>query len=72
MTSTPKRTMLCGKYWGKSGKMENAKMNEYEQFKHLLEYFVTHLEWLANKDTAFIGYEIYIKHLHNFRKAGHR
>lgn len=45
-------------------------MNEYEQFKHLLEYFVSHLEWLVNKDVTFPGYEIYIKHLHNFRKTG--
>lgn len=24
-------------------------MNEYIQFKHLLEYFVSHLEWAVNQ-----------------------
>ena len=73
MTSTPKRTMPCGKYWGKSGKMENAKMNEYEQFKHLLEYFVTHLEWLVNENVEFPGYAAYLKRLitqNNFYATG--
>jgi len=53
--------------------MENAKMNEYEQFKHLLEYFVTHLEWLVNKDVTFPGYMAYLKHLisqNNFYATG--
>ena len=53
--------------------MENIKMNEYKQFKHLLEYFVTHLEWLTNKDITFPGYTAYLKHLitqNNFYATG--
>ncbi|MFK8283848.1 McrB family protein [Capnocytophaga canis] len=48
-------------------------MNEIVKFKHLLEYFVTHLEWCQNEDVNFIGYEKYIKNLvekNKFRKAG--
>lgn len=46
---------------------------EVENFKHLLEYFVSHLEWCQNEDVNFIGYEKYIKNLvekNKFRKAG--
>lgn len=32
-----------------------------EQFKHLLEYFVSHLEYENNHDTSFVGYAQYIK-----------
>jgi 5-methylcytosine-specific restriction enzyme B len=38
-------------------------MNEYERFKHLLEYFVAHLEWLINSDINGRGYSIYIRPL---------
>lgn len=38
-------------------------MTEYEKFKKLLEYFVTHLEWLINKDTNNRGYNLYLKPL---------
>lgn len=38
-------------------------MNEYEKFKHLLEYFVTHLEWLINTDTSNRGYNSYLEPL---------
>jgi hypothetical protein len=38
-------------------------MNDYEKFKHLLEYFVTHLEWLINSDTNSRGYNSYLKPL---------
>ncbi len=38
-------------------------MNEYEKFKHLLEYFVTHLEWVLNSETSNRGYEKYLKPL---------
>ena len=38
-------------------------MNEYEKFKHLIEYFVTHLEWLVNSDTSNRGYNSYLKPL---------
>jgi 5-methylcytosine-specific restriction protein B len=48
-------------------------MNEYEQFKHLLEYFVAHLEWCVNEEQNTIGYQNYIKRLieeDNFKKTG--
>lgn len=38
-------------------------MTEYEKFKHLTEYFVTHLEWLINSDTNSRGYNSYLKPL---------
>lgn len=38
-------------------------MNENEKFKHLLEYFVTHLEWLIKSDTSNRGYNLYLKPL---------
>jgi 5-methylcytosine-specific restriction protein B len=38
-------------------------MNEYEKFKHLIEYFVTHLEWQINSDTSNRGYNSYLKPL---------
>lgn len=34
---------------------------EYLKFKRLLEYFVSHLEWIQNKQSSFIGYDKYIK-----------
>lgn len=36
---------------------------EYYQFKQLLEYFITHLEWAVNKSTNSRGYDTYIKPL---------
>ena len=48
--------------------MMNAKENKYINFKHLLEYFVSHLEWCNNNDTSFIGYNIYIKPLLDAKK----
>ena len=38
-------------------------MNEYDNFKHLLEYFVAHLEWLINSDINGRGHNEYIKPL---------
>ena len=38
-------------------------MTEYEKFKKLLEYFVTHLEWLINNDANNRGYNLYLKPL---------
>jgi hypothetical protein len=35
-------------------------MNKYEKFKHILEYFVAHLEWVTNKNTDARGYKTYI------------
>lgn len=34
---------------------------EYIKFKRLLEYFVSHLDWIQNKQSSFIGYDKYIK-----------
>lgn len=34
---------------------------EYLKFKKLLEYFVSHLDWIQNKQSSFIGYDKYIK-----------
>lgn len=39
----------------------NDMDNEYKNFKCLLEYFVSHLEYVQNQDTDFIGYNKYIK-----------
>ena len=38
-------------------------MDKYVAFKHILEYFVAHLEWLQNKDKNGPGYESYIEPL---------
>ena len=47
---------------------------EYQRFKHLLEYFVAHLEHIANDySDSSIGYEKYIKPLvegNNFKSSG--
>ena len=48
-------------------------MNNYEKFKFLLEYFVSHLEWVVNKDKKHIGFSHYIDPLiknGSFKKAG--
>lgn len=34
--------------------------SEYLNFKFLLEYFVSHLEWIVNNDTSYVGYKKYI------------
>ena len=41
-------------------------MNEYIQFKHLLEYFVSHLEWAVNQNPSHVGYQTYIAPIPNF------
>ena len=46
----------------------NMKKDKYINFKHLLEYFVSHLEWCNNGDTSFIGYDNYIKPLLDEKK----
>ena len=46
-------------------------MNEYEKFKHLLEYFVAHLEFCVTENKETIGYNKYIKPIgENFLRAG--
>ncbi len=35
-------------------------MNNYTQFKSILEYFIAHLEWLQNRDASTVGYQTYI------------
>lgn len=49
-------------------------MDRYSQFKHILEYFVAHLEWIQNGDPSGIGYAEYIASLvgkPNFKTSGH-
>lgn len=51
----------------------NMKEDKYTNFKHLLEYFVSHLEWCNKKDPSLIGYNNYIKPLidaNKFKLAG--
>ena len=45
-------------------------MDKYTKFKHLLEYFVSHLEWVVNNDISHAGYNTYISPIKNFKKAG--
>lgn len=50
---------------------ENEKL---DRFKHLLEYFVSHLEWRVNQNKSHAGYATYIQPLensHTFVKSGH-
>lgn len=49
------------------------KIKDIQRFKCLLEYFVTHLEYIINKDANFVGYEKYLKSLvetNVFKEAG--
>ena len=45
-------------------------MNEYIQFKHLLEYFVSHLEWVLNQNPSHVGYQTYIASIPDFKYSG--
>ena len=45
-------------------------MDKYNKFKHLLEYFVSHLEWVVNNDASHVGYNTYIYPIKNFKKGG--
>lgn len=45
-------------------------MDKYIKFKHLLEYFVAHLEWVVNYDPSYSGYQTYIAPIKNFKKSG--
>ena len=43
-------------------------MDKYAKFKHILEYFVAHLEWIQNHNTSGTGYSVYIAPLINQNK----
>ncbi len=45
-------------------------MNEYEKFKHLLEYFVAHLEFCVTENKENERYNEYIKPIKNLKKTG--
>ncbi len=45
-------------------------MNEYEKFKHLLEYFVAHLEYCVTGNESADSYTKYIKNIKNFNRGG--
>ncbi len=53
--------------------LEEIFNTTYTDFKHLLEYFVAHLEYVQNKTTSHIGYSKYIAPLikdNNFSYTG--
>ena len=53
--------------------LEVMSVTEYLKFKKLLEYFVSHLEWMNTKDTLNRGYANYIEPLiksNNFMQTG--
>lgn len=53
--------------------VEEYNLDNKYKFKCLLEYFVTHLEYIINKDANFVGYEKYLKSLvetNVFKKTG--
>ncbi len=45
-------------------------MNEYEKFKHLLEYFVAHLEYCVTGNESADSYTKYIKNIKIFNRGG--
>lgn len=45
-------------------------MDQYIKFKHLLEYFVAHLEFCVTNNTSNRGYGKYIKPLDEFKRGG--
>ena len=52
---------------------EDLKLKETKQFKHLLEYFVTHLEYIRTGDKNLPGYKEYLRRWidgGSFAKAG--
>lgn len=54
-------------------KSEQIKQPDLEKFKHLLEYFVTHLEYVQTEATSLPGYDEYLKTWvdnKNFAKSG--
>lgn len=48
----------------------SKNVDKYNKFKHLLEYFVSHLEWVVNKDISHAGYNTYISPIKDFKKSG--
>ena len=53
--------------------VEEYNLDNKYKFKCLLEYFVTHLEYIINEDANFVGYEKYLKSLvetNVFKKTG--
>ncbi|HOD88727.1 MAG: hypothetical protein BWX59_02302 [Bacteroidetes bacterium ADurb.Bin028] len=46
-------------------------MKDYKNFKSLLEYFVSHLEYCVTQDKNGRGYDTYIKNVKNFKKSGY-
>ena len=53
--------------------VEEYNLDNKYKFKCLLEYFVTHLEYIINEDANFVGYEKYLKSLvetNVFKEAG--
>ncbi|WP_162339910.1 McrB family protein [Cyclobacterium salsum] len=54
-------------------KNNEKQLEEYRRFKKLLEYFVTHLEWVNSEDKNSKGFDNYIKPLtdaNNFKATG--
>ena len=52
-------------------RVKELEMSDEEKFKHLLEYFVAHLEYKQNKITTTKGYKIYIAPIKkNFVETG--
>jgi 5-methylcytosine-specific restriction enzyme B len=54
-------------------KNNEKQLEDYKQFKKLLEYFVAHLEWVNSEDKNSKGFENYIKPLtdaNNFKATG--
>lgn len=45
-------------------------MDQHTKFKHLLEYFVSHLEFCVTKNTKNTRYNQYIKPIKNFKRGG--
>ena len=43
--------------------------DNYKRFKCLLEYFVSHLEWVVNEDSNHPGYKNYIEPIQDFTKS---
>lgn len=45
-----------------------TKLNDFQRFKRLLEYYVSHIEYTQNQDKSFPGYQKYIKALDQKQK----